>query len=311
MSLLYALASIRNPVLDQVMSLITRLGEEAIFLVVALLIYWCVDKQKGYYLMTIGFVGTILNQFLKLLFRIPRPWVQDPSFTIVESAREGATGYSFPSGHTQSAVGTYGALARMSERRWVKILCWAAVVLVPLSRMYLGVHTPLDVGVSAVIALALVFLLPPFFTAAQRRPGLLYGLFAAMALLAAGYVLFVEFWPFPADIDPDNYASGVKNAYTLLGAVLGVNVVHYVDDHFLRFETRAPLVGQILKLALGLALVLLLKTLSKEPLYALFGGHYGADAVRYFLVVGIAGCVWPMTFPLFARLGGEKGKSAR
>ena len=58
-------------------------------------------------------------------------------------------------------------------------------------------------------------------------------------------------------------------------------------------------------------LVLLLKTLSKEPLYALFGGHYGADAVRYFLVVGIAGCVWPMTFPLFARLGGEKGKSAR
>ena len=310
MGVLHAFAAIRNPVLDQVMSLITRLGEEAIFLVVALLVYWCVDKHKGYYLMTIGFVGTILNQFLKLLFRIPRPWVLDPSLEIVESARPGATGYSFPSGHTQSAVGTYGALARMSERRWVKILCWAVVILVPISRMYLGVHTPMDVGVSAVIALALVFLLPPFFRAARRRPVLLYGLFAVMALLAVGYVLFVELWPFPADIDPENYASGVKNAYTLLGAVLGINVVHYVDDHFLGFATDAPLAGQILKLVLGLVLVLVLKTLMKEPLYALFGGHYAADALRYFLVVGIAGCLWPMTFPLFARLGEGKRGSA-
>ena len=304
MAILYVFESIRNPALDLVMSLITRLGEEAIFLVVALLVYWCVDKDKGYYLMTIGFVGTILNQFLKLLFRVPRPWVRDPELTIVESAREGASGYSFPSGHTQSAVGTYGGLARMGGKRWMKILCWTAAVLVPISRMYLGVHTLQDVGVSAVIALALVFLLPPFFAAARRRPGLLYGLFAVLALLAAGYVLFVELWPFPADIDPENYASGVKNGYSLLGAVLGINLVHWVDDRCLRFDPKAPLAGQVLKLALGLALVLALKTVLKAPLYALFGGHFAADAVRYFLVVSAAGCLWPLSFPFFARIGG-------
>ena len=47
---------------------------------------------------------------MKLSFQIPRPWVLDPNFTIVEQAREAATGYSFPSGHSQSAVGTFGAL---------------------------------------------------------------------------------------------------------------------------------------------------------------------------------------------------------
>ena len=303
MDLLLAFASIRTPALDALMSAITRLGEEAVFLVVALLVYWCVDKNKGYYLMTVGFTGTVLNQFLKLLFRIPRPWIQNPDLTIVESARAGATGYSFPSGHTQSAVGTFGALGHMSRRRWCKVLFWAAAVLVPVSRMYLGVHTPLDVGVSAVIALALVFLLPPFFEAARRRPRLLRGLFAAMLALSAAYVLFVELWPFPADLDMENYRHGVKTAYTLLGAVAGVNLVHWADERWIRFDTRAPLLGQALKLIGGLAVVLLLRTALKAPFLTLFGGHYAADALRYFLVVAAAGCLWPLTFPFFARLG--------
>ena len=50
--------------------------------------------------MTVGFFGTLVNQFLKLVCRVPRPWVRDPNFTIVEAARADATGYSFPSGHT-------------------------------------------------------------------------------------------------------------------------------------------------------------------------------------------------------------------
>ena len=103
MEFLKLLEGIRTPFLDSFFSVITTLGEETIFIVVGLLFYWCIDKKQGYYLFFVGFFGTILNQFLKLLFRIPRPWVKDPDFTIVESARAGATGYSFPSGHTQSS----------------------------------------------------------------------------------------------------------------------------------------------------------------------------------------------------------------
>ena len=92
MSVLYWLESIRNPVLDAVMQFFTLFGEELMFMILALLVFWCVSKEEGYYLLFVGFFGTIVNQFLKLLCRIPRPWVRDPDFTIVESARAGATG---------------------------------------------------------------------------------------------------------------------------------------------------------------------------------------------------------------------------
>ena len=92
MSVLYWLESIRNPFLDALMQFFTYFGEELLFIVLALAVFWCVDKREGYYLLFVGFVGTILNQFLKLLCHIPRPWVKDPSFQPVKSALGGATG---------------------------------------------------------------------------------------------------------------------------------------------------------------------------------------------------------------------------
>ena len=161
MTLLYWFESIRNPVLDAFMSLVTHLGEETFFMIGALFVFWCVDKRKGYYLLSVGFVGILVNQWLKIICRVPRPWVRDPDFTIVESARAEAAGYSFPSGHTQTAVGFFGGVARFTGRLWLRLACLAAALLVPVSRMYLGVHTPADVGVSFVIAAVLVFVLYP------------------------------------------------------------------------------------------------------------------------------------------------------
>ncbi len=164
MQFLYLLEKIRNPVLDFVFSLITHIGEETVFLVLALLFFWCIGKREGYYMLIVGLVGTVINQMAKLIFKIPRPWVRDPNFTIVESARAEATGYSFPSGHTQNVAGTFGSVARGSGKKLVRILSTVIIVLVAFSRMYLGVHTPLDVGVSLVIAAALVFALYPLFS---------------------------------------------------------------------------------------------------------------------------------------------------
>ena len=117
MQFLYLLEKIRFPLLDEFMLLITQLGEETAFLAAALIVFWCVDKNRGYYLMAVGFVGTIFNQFLKLLCRVPRPWVLDSQFQPVEGSVEAATGYSFPSGHSQSSVGTFGVLARTSKQK--------------------------------------------------------------------------------------------------------------------------------------------------------------------------------------------------
>ena len=164
MSFLYFLEGLRNPVCDFLFSIITLCGEETVFMAIGLIVLWCFSKSQGYYLLCTGFIGTVLNQLLKIVCRVPRPWVKDPNFTIVESAREAATGYSFPSGHTQSAVGLFGGVARANKQKWLRIAAIAICVLVPLSRMYLGVHTPADVLVSTGIALVLIFACYPLFT---------------------------------------------------------------------------------------------------------------------------------------------------
>ena len=301
MELLYWFESIRNPVLDVLMSLATRLGEETFFMVGALLVFWCVDKRRGYYLLAVGFTGTLINQWLKIVCRVPRPWVRDPHFTIVESARDGAAGYSFPSGHTQSAVGVFGGVARFTRRWWLRCVCLVLLVLVSVSRMYLGVHTPADVGVSFAVTAALVLLLYPLIESTLWFPGRMYVILGVLLGVSGAFVAFVELFPFPADVDAANLAGAVKNAWSMAGAVGGMLLACLFDNRLLQFPNRAPWWGQLVKLLGGLVLVVLVKSLLKAPLLALCGGHQAAHALRYFLMVLTAGALWPMTFRFFER----------
>lgn len=302
MEILYWLENIRCPFLTQLMLLITRFGEETAFLVAALIVFWCLDKNKGYYLMAVGFCGTILNQFLKLLCKVPRPWVLDPDFNAVEEAIPAATGYSFPSGHSQSSVGVFGGLALTGKNKMLRWIFIAIAVLVPFSRMYLGVHTPQDVLVGSLSALALVFVFRFVNEGKHLKPVLL-----GMAGLSVAYLIFAQFIIDPANMDTYNYTHGVQNAYTLMGAIFGMVVVHYVDEKWVHFDVKAIWWAQVLKMLGGLLVVLAVKVGLKTPLNALFGDYPGR-AVRYFLVVLVAGCLWPLTFRWFAGLG-KKGKA--
>ena len=300
MEFLYMLEKIRIPILNEFMLAVTTLGEETAFLVIALVLFWCVDKYIGYYTLSVGFVGTIANQFMKLWFRIPRPWVLDSNFTILEQARQAATGYSFPSGHTQSAFGTFGCIAYAAQNKTLRTVAIIIPVLVAFSRLYIGVHTPLDVGVSVVVAIMLIFALRPVVLGNNRR--YMPILFAAMLLLAVGFLCFVEFYCFPADIDMHNYESGVENAYTLLGLLLGMLVVYIADEKWLNFPTKAVWWSQILKVVIGLIVVLIVKSGTKELLNLLLGETAGR-LVRYFLTVVTAGILWPMSFRWFSSIG--------
>lgn len=306
MELLYFLEGLRTPAGDAFFSLITHLGEETLFIVAGLLVFWCIDKLQGYYLLIVGLTGTVINQFLKLWFRIPRPWVKDLNFTIVESARAEATGYSFPSGHTQSSVGIFGAVARWNKQLAVRIICMVICILVPLSRMYLGVHTPADVGVSFLVALALIFGVYPMIQKGAEDAKIMRMIMAGMLAISIAYAAFVELYAFPADVDLHNLENGTKNAYTMLGCILGVWLTYEVDSRFIQFRTDAIWWAQILKLVIGLAILLAIKAGVKSPLLALTGGHHIADAIRYFLMVAFAGCVWPTTFKFWRRLGQRK-----
>lgn len=302
MSFLYFLEKIRFPLLDKLMLLVTSFGEETAFLVIALIVFWCVDKKKGYYLMAVGFLGTMANQMVKLACRVPRPWVLDPEFTIVEAAREAAAGYSFPSGHTQMAVGTFCALGRSANKKWMENLCIVLAILVPFSRMYLGVHTLADVLVGSGMALILVRLLEaPTIRGNGRSMKLLI---AGMIAVSIVFLLYVELWPFPADMDMHNLESGHKNAYTMLGCLIGVAIV-YLADQKLNFQVKAVWWAQIIKAVAGLLVVLAVKEGLRSPLELILR-VYPARAVRYCLLVIVAGAVWPVTFSRFAKLGNKE-----
>ena len=303
MELLYALESIRTPFFDKLMGLVTNLGGEAVFIVAAIIVFWCLNKSCGYYMMTVGFAGTIINQFLKLWFRIPRPWVKDPNFTIVESARAEATGYSFPSGHTQNAFAVFGAPARFFKNTALRIIFILLIALTAFSRMYVGVHTPLDVGVSIIVGTILVFVIYPFFRDMDKSPKKVYIIFSIFIVLAAAFVAFVELYDFPADIDAENYASGLKNAYMILFCAIGLMLTFFIDTKYVHFPTQTVWWAQIIKVVVGLAILRALTSVLKAPLLALFGGHSIAHGVRYFIVILFAGIVWPMTFKFFAKLG--------
>ncbi len=312
MSFLYFLEGLRNPVLDALFSMITLCGEETVFMAIGLIVMWCVDKRQGYYLLCIGFLGTVLNQFLKMVFRVPRPWVKDPSFTIVESAKEAATGYSFPSGHTQTSVGLFGGMARWNRHRILRIAMIVLCVLVPLSRLYLGVHTPVDVGVSIALALLLIFVGYPLFIRAANAPKLMYAILLTLAALMIAYLSFICLYPFPADVyaqeNMHNLLSAQENGFTLLGCILGILVVYTADIKWIKFETRAVWWAQIIKTVVGISLVLAVKELLRYPLNAILDERTWARMVRYFIIVLVAGGLWPMTFRYFARI---KPKAAK
>ena len=305
MQFLYLLESIRNPVLDTFFSLITLLGDETLFIAIAISVFWCVNKRTGYYLLTVGFFGTLLNQFLKLVCRVPRPWVRDPNFTIVESAREAASGYSFPSGHTQSITGSMGCLARASKKTAVRVICITLIALTAFSRMYLGVHTPADVGTSLVIGTVLVFALYPLFEKSRENPAILMTVVGVLTACSLAYVIFVETYAWPADMDPHNLESGIKNGYTLLGCGLAMLVSFYVESRYINFDEKATWQGQLLKLVLGFAIVLGIKA-GLKPLLESVLPVMPARSVRYFLMVVFAACIWPLTFPRLSKIGQKK-----
>lgn len=296
MEFLVFLEGIRTPFLDRFFSLVTILGEETLFTVAALVLFWCVDQKKGYFLLYVGLFGTVINQFLKMLCCVPRPWLKDPNFTIVESAREAATGYSFPSGHTQSIAGMGFSVFSFVKKYWQKAMALLIVLLVAFSRMYLGVHTPADVGVSLLIGAALAFGLYPLFEKHADDPNFLPRAIAVLVGVSALFVLYAEFAPLPKNAIAEFSAHGAKQAYTMFGSTVGLLTVCLIHKKAGGFSEKAVWWVQILKIIVGFGLVMLVRTGTKEALLALFHGHNIANAVRYFLMFLIGGALYPLTF---------------
>ena len=182
------------------------------------------------------------------------------------------------------------------------MICVSIIVLVAFSRMYLGVHTPLDVVVSLLVALGLILLIRPFFKNEERMDKFMPWIVGVSVILSAGFLVYVLAISGDATLDPNNYYSGLKNACTLFGCTGGLIPVYILDRKVIKFETNGRWYAQIIKLVLGLGIVLLIKEGLRSPFELLFDNIYIARMVRYFLIVVFAGTIWPLTFKWFSNL---------
>ncbi|MCF6354582.1 MAG: VTT domain-containing protein [Candidatus Polarisedimenticolaceae bacterium] len=159
-TLLQGIQSLRTPWADQLMIHFTRLADTpviaALALGVLLFLIWQQQWQTiGYWLAAVAF-GFLASLILKYSIQLPRP----------DIGISGLSPYGFPSSHTLRATVIFGFLSVVIARaitplhRWLPYgLAALLVLLVAISRLYLGVHWFSDVIASLSLGLAWVTLL--------------------------------------------------------------------------------------------------------------------------------------------------------
>lgn len=290
MEFLRLLEGIRTPFLDTLIGLITNLGEETIVVIVFCVIFWCISKRVAYGIGVAFFFSGITVQGMKICFRIDRPWIIDPSFQPVPSAIEQATGYSFPSGHTQGAAALYGSLGAQIKQKLIKAGCFLLAILVAFSRLYLGVHTPLDVMASLLITFLLILLTVKVldFGIVNKTRELI--ILLVMALFSVAVIIIAVTLYSKGTI----VQSYVTDCLKAAGAGVGFAAGMFIERVYIDFPVKSKnLIMQILKFIIGLAGVLAIK----EGLKLIIGTGLIVDMIRYFLML-----IWvTVLFPLIIK----------
>ena len=287
MELLKFLESIRMPFADTLFGGITILGEETFAIIVFCAMYWCIHKRAAYKLGVAYFVSGLAVQGMKICFRIERPWIIHQTLTPVPAALEQATGYSFPSGHTQSAAAVFASIGIQLKQKSLKIICFIVILLVAFSRLYLGVHTLLDVAASIIISLLLVLIAAkvldngPVNKNRELATALVIVLIAFAAVTVAAILL-------SGGKTAENYMTDCLKA---AGAGIGFAVGTYIERVYVDFSVRSKnILLQIVKFILGIAGVLVFK----EGLKLIIGTGFAVDTIRYFLVLAWITVLYPM-----------------
>ena len=227
---------------------ITALGYEEFFILLLPTLYWCVDQMVGLRLGIVLMTANVSNTFFKFLFHNPRPyWISDD---VVVYSQE--TSFGLPSGHAQIAASVWGWLAYEAKRRWFTLVAMGLILLIGVSRLYLGVHFTSDVLIGWVLGALLVFA----FAAWHRKFGkwlgaksdlVKFGFVAGstvlMILLVLGTKWTADPWVMPeewairaGDVDPYDLDGIFTVAGTWFGMLTGFIVLMRKRGHFLAGE---------------------------------------------------------------------------
>lgn len=247
------------PQLSAFMQFISALGNEQAFLALMPLFYWSIDKRLGKTVAYVFLISITINPILKNAFRQPRPFWLDPALGLSE-----ATGYGLPSGHVQHATVLYAFLAAWFRRWWGWVLAGVMILLMMMSRVYLGVHFASDAVGGLIVGL--LILLGFFLTRYQfeesyskrnlgRRlflmlipPLTLLVIYVAVMLILGRPDYSVEWASYikPSELDArEGVATGI-------GALLGYSVGMIYESSRVRFRTEGTIWQRLARYVLGI-----------------------------------------------------------
>ena len=225
-----SIQTLRNPFFDWFFSLITYLGDEMFFIVVAVIIFWCVNKRFGYKLINVYLLGSACIEGLKALVAHPRPYTHDG----IVSVGKKTSGYSFPSGHSHSIANLSTQVANNFRIKWTYFVFSAIVLLVMFSRMYLGQHYLSDVIVGMALGIGFAFAFSFLFELLGDKEE-----YAVIGILPLCVIIAIVLW-----------ALGVSGgAYKVLGAYGAISIGYYIEKKYIKLNVKAKWYIQIIKVA--------------------------------------------------------------
>ena len=231
-----AIQTIRSPALDAFFQGVTFLGNAEFYLLLAPVFIWSVNYRLGARLGILLLLSAYINQALKELFMQPRPCEPRPDVCIDQ-----ADSYGLPSGHAQNAVVFWGVVAQWIGTAWAWIAAILLMLLIGISRIYLGVHFPTDVFVGWAIGIVILGL---YIVLGERVEKWLEGCSLAVQILLALAlpVLFLA-------IQPSAVTAQITGAFA--GIAVGVALgVRYLD-----FDAGGQIWKRAVRFLLGVAVV--------------------------------------------------------
>ena len=275
--ILLALQEFRNGTgacLVDFMAKMSFIGEMRTVLIIIALIYWCVSKDYGIYLL-MGWSGNrVVNGLLKVTACVYRPWIRDARIVPDSEALATATGYSFPSGHSMNAASLYGGLAiRRELPKILRVVMGIIVVLIAFSRNFLGVHTPQDILVGVGAGLLVMWLTVKLTAWVDAHPEKDITVMWAGIGIAVAVAVFAALKSYPVDYDAAGniLVDGAKMAndtFKGVGWCVGFLLGWVLERRYIGFSTDVPMITRVTRLSTGLlsyyAVSLILTSLLKS-----------------------------------------------